>query len=378
MSASGIRILRPVAPPPDQLNAPTRYEIFHDVAAPAMLDWRRRYLQQRRTRFIALGLGLAALAVVLVIGALLFNLQRSQQALNQKAQEAQNLSEAILAAPQATGSATGTGDVACYSRTAAAVGTSAAAVTCQGSPDIVFSVSKSSVGPNDTVVLQWRGAQRVSDVSIAPSIGKVSTEGTEVVQPLETTTYILTATGCGGDITRNVTVTVTQPTGTVAATVPQPTATVQPTAVPPTSTVQPPTAVAVVATATTETSPTVSAPPGVYVTSVRIDPPEPHAGSPIAFYGNFLNTTGSNQRYNWCVEIFKPDNLRRSEGITTCTSTEIPQGESEQPSTGWVQNQIGECVLYLAYPIFEDDAKARIKFLQPDSQQIWKDFTLCP
>jgi WD40 repeat protein len=37
------RILRPVAPPPDELLP--RYEIFHDVLAPAVLDWRGRWAQ---------------------------------------------------------------------------------------------------------------------------------------------------------------------------------------------------------------------------------------------------------------------------------------------------------------------------------------------
>lgn len=38
------RVLRGVAPPTDQPDKP-RYEIFHDVLAPAILDWRRRYMQ---------------------------------------------------------------------------------------------------------------------------------------------------------------------------------------------------------------------------------------------------------------------------------------------------------------------------------------------
>jgi WD40 repeat protein len=38
------RILRTVAAPPDNPEA-TRYEIFHDVLAPAILDWRRRYVE---------------------------------------------------------------------------------------------------------------------------------------------------------------------------------------------------------------------------------------------------------------------------------------------------------------------------------------------
>ena len=42
LSAGDNRILRPVVPPPDQ-PGPLRYEIFHDVLAPAVLDWCERY-----------------------------------------------------------------------------------------------------------------------------------------------------------------------------------------------------------------------------------------------------------------------------------------------------------------------------------------------
>ena len=45
LSGGDERILRPVAPSPDQ---PTtlRYEIFHDVLAPAILDWRARHVRE--------------------------------------------------------------------------------------------------------------------------------------------------------------------------------------------------------------------------------------------------------------------------------------------------------------------------------------------
>jgi hypothetical protein len=46
LSLPDVRILRSVAPPPDQPNA-RRYEIFHDVLAPAILDWRLRYDEQQ-------------------------------------------------------------------------------------------------------------------------------------------------------------------------------------------------------------------------------------------------------------------------------------------------------------------------------------------
>jgi hypothetical protein len=39
-----VRILRGVAPPPDRPGQP-RYEIFHDVLAPSILDWRTRFAQ---------------------------------------------------------------------------------------------------------------------------------------------------------------------------------------------------------------------------------------------------------------------------------------------------------------------------------------------
>jgi len=40
------RVVRPL-PPPVGSNQPPRYEIFHDVMAPAVLDWRRRYVTDR-------------------------------------------------------------------------------------------------------------------------------------------------------------------------------------------------------------------------------------------------------------------------------------------------------------------------------------------
>jgi WD40 repeat protein len=55
LSAGDVRILRPVEPPPDQPGKP-RYEIFHDVLAAAVLDWRSRYEQARAQEEAAKGL----------------------------------------------------------------------------------------------------------------------------------------------------------------------------------------------------------------------------------------------------------------------------------------------------------------------------------
>jgi WD40 repeat protein len=47
LESGDARILRPVAPPLDRYDQP-RHEIFHDVLAPAILDWRARHLERRR------------------------------------------------------------------------------------------------------------------------------------------------------------------------------------------------------------------------------------------------------------------------------------------------------------------------------------------
>ncbi|MCC7164191.1 MAG: hypothetical protein IT331_16975 [Anaerolineae bacterium] len=374
MSASGIRILRPVAPPPDQLNAPTRYEIFHDVLAPAMLDWRQRYLQQRRNRFTFFAAIAAALGVLLIIGALGLNLLRSQQQLNQKAQEAQNLSQAILAAPQPTGSATVAPTLIALRETAAAVGTSAAAVICQGPPEINFRASKETTAPNEGVLLHWENAVRVSDVSIAPDVGAVNTNGSTVVEPSESTTYVLTATGCGGRVTRRVSVTVVQPT-----TAPQPTAVVPTLApVPPTDTLAPPSATRIPFTSTPEASATPNAPPGVYVQNISVQPAQPRAGNPIIFGARFLNTTGAPQSYNWCVELFTLENTRTSTGITPCLPVTIAVGESEISGAEYTIRQIGACEPRLAKVIRETQEKARIPFLQTNGENLWFNFSICP
>jgi len=70
------RVLRPVPPPVGTTEAP-RYEIFHDRMAPAVLDWRRRYVGERQRSATAqvaasatavLILGLASLVAFPIVG----------------------------------------------------------------------------------------------------------------------------------------------------------------------------------------------------------------------------------------------------------------------------------------------------------------------
>jgi WD40 repeat protein len=97
LSASGARVLLPVAPP---LDRPTvvRYEIFHDVLAAAILDWRTRFaeaqrldvqkaaseerLGHERRRVWRLRFGLAGVSVLLlgVVALAVFAFQQSESA----------------------------------------------------------------------------------------------------------------------------------------------------------------------------------------------------------------------------------------------------------------------------------------------------------
>jgi hypothetical protein len=77
LSGPRVRILRGVAPAPDQPEV-RRYEIYHDVMAPAILDWRARHTQaqqranaekelaQERRRVVRLRLGMIGLSLLLV------------------------------------------------------------------------------------------------------------------------------------------------------------------------------------------------------------------------------------------------------------------------------------------------------------------------
>ncbi|MEE8258024.1 MAG: hypothetical protein V3R60_09070, partial [Acidobacteriota bacterium] len=97
LSGAGMRILRPVAPPLDQPLAP-RYEIFHDVLGPAILDWRARYVQaqeqrRQRQRRMRVGVG-AALAGFATVAVLIWRLDVLQKEKRGLAEEKRGLAVA--------------------------------------------------------------------------------------------------------------------------------------------------------------------------------------------------------------------------------------------------------------------------------------------
>ncbi len=126
LTGSNVRILRPVAPPlppspgrggaglPRVLGgggevAPPRYEIFHDVLAPAMLDWRTRYSERQRQteaerrlaverrRVARLRLGLVGVSLVLLamIALAIFAVQQRDAATRAQAEASTQRAEAV-------------------------------------------------------------------------------------------------------------------------------------------------------------------------------------------------------------------------------------------------------------------------------------------
>jgi WD40 repeat protein len=110
LSASDLRILRPVEPAPDQPEEP-RFEIFHDVLAAAVLDWRARHVHDqeqaqalkrerhaaeeraRRKRRRTVRLTAVMMALLLVMAVFAWNIDRAARATQSRALAAQAIAQ---------------------------------------------------------------------------------------------------------------------------------------------------------------------------------------------------------------------------------------------------------------------------------------------
>ena len=71
-----------------------------------------------------------------------------------------------------------------------------------------FQASPAAINAGDCTTLQWGKVSNATEAKIEPGLGGVGTPGSETVCPIETTTYMLTATGPGGTTQASTTVTV--------------------------------------------------------------------------------------------------------------------------------------------------------------------------
>ncbi len=137
-------------------------------------------------------------------------------------------------------------------------------------------------------------------------------------------------------------------------------------------------------TPATDTPPPPSAPPGVYVTNIRLDPPYPRVGQDVWFNVTFLNTTGMQQQYRWFVYVYragqsKPfgqtSSNKRGDGQDM-----IPTGTSERVTlNSWKVSGDTACQDYTArvnWYVSEDEP--RPEFVDPSRQQFGYNFRVCP
>lgn len=80
---------------------------------------------------------------------------------------------------------------------------------CAGAPVIQsFSANPATIAAGNSSVLGWGPVSNATSAVIDQGIGGVATPGSITLKPGQTTTYTLTATGCGGTATKQVTITV--------------------------------------------------------------------------------------------------------------------------------------------------------------------------
>jgi hypothetical protein len=77
-------------------------------------------------------------------------------------------------------------------------------------PRVTLVASPNSISAGSASTLTWNSSN-ATQLSIAPDVGSVPVQGSTVVTPASSTTYVITATGAGGSATASAPVTVTTP-----------------------------------------------------------------------------------------------------------------------------------------------------------------------
>jgi len=128
----------------------------------------------------------------------------------------------------------------------------------------------------------------------------------------------------------------------------------------------------------TPVPPTLAAPPGLYVSALRLEP-GPTRGVDIGFYPMFLNTTGGIQTYRVKVYLYRPENMRNSFGETSAGPITIPVGSTEQKVLGaWKLGGGGGCEDFVARVGWLDDQNRITFFDAPTGGTFESRFPVCP
>ncbi len=127
-------------------------------------------------------------------------------------------------------------------------------------------------------------------------------------------------------------------------------------------------------------TPKINAPPGVWATSIRLDPPAPKRGQFVTFYVTFFNNTGAPASYQWRIRLFYADTPTRGFGDTMPLSSTFPAGVTEMASANnWRVFGPGNCLSLIARVFWLDANKNTVEFLKPDqSGGPAAQFQVCP
>lgn len=119
--------------------------------------------------------------------------------------------------------------------------------------------------------------------------------------------------------------------------------------------------------------------PAVYVTQMKITPPQPKTKpSEFFFTVSFLNTVGENVNYpRWRVLIF-PKGQANTIGDPEGLSKTIVNGASLQDTKPWSIRVTSVCENFVAQPIWEGEDASRHILSQPDGKPLTLEFQICP
>ncbi len=119
--------------------------------------------------------------------------------------------------------------------------------------------------------------------------------------------------------------------------------------------------------------------PGVYVTGMRLDPPQPLQRQDVTFYVTFLNTTGVEQKYRWFIFIFREDQVAPFGQTSSDKTYIIPPGTSEQPSVNtWKMGPGQPCTNLTAEVHWLGPDGTGPAFSSPGGRDFVMPFTVCP
>ncbi len=110
---------------------------------------------------------------------------------------------------------------------------------------------------------------------------------------------------------------------------------------------------------------TTSAPPGLYVTSLRVQPAYPAFGQAIWFYPTFANTASGDFAATWLVYVWKANEVTKTNNETAQSFTHFPPGTAEYRAAddaGFSYGGTGRTCEYFF---------ARVAMLDPNNKPIY-------